>query len=93
MCICDLCAHMYVQQVYAWYLPPPPSEGTGAPVTGGTDGCEPPCGYWELNLKDSMRSLSLRSRDTSRPPRTHESPINIGCWERVGKSPQQTQVL
>ena len=30
-------------------------EGVRAHETGVTDGCEPPCGYWELNrgpLKD-----------------------------------------
>jgi hypothetical protein len=24
-------------------------EGVRSPVTGVTDSCEPPCGYWELN--------------------------------------------
>ena len=27
-----------------------PKEGTGSPGTGGPDGCEPPYGFWELNL-------------------------------------------
>lgn len=27
-----------------------PAEDVGFPETGGTDSCEPPRGYWELNL-------------------------------------------
>ena len=38
---------MYVQHMCAWY-PIGPTKGTRLP--GVTDGCEPSCGQWELNM-------------------------------------------
>ena len=44
-----LSARMYVCHVCAW-CSQRPEEGVRSPTTAVTDGCEPPCGYWELNL-------------------------------------------
>ena len=43
------CQHVCMYTVYAWY-PQRPEEDIGSPGTGVTDGCEPPCGSWKLNL-------------------------------------------
>jgi hypothetical protein len=37
---------------------PEARESGGCPGTGVTDGCQPPCGWWELNL-DTMEKLSV----------------------------------
>lgn len=49
MCLGVSPACMFAHRVYAqcqWRL----EEGVGSPGNGVTDSCEPPCGYWELNL-------------------------------------------
>ena len=40
---------MYNYVIQAW-CPRRPEEGIRIPETRVTDGCEPPCGCWELNL-------------------------------------------
>ena len=42
-------ACMYVCLMHAWCLRKP-EKGIGFPGTGVTDGREPPCGCWGLNL-------------------------------------------
>jgi hypothetical protein len=42
-------ACMSVHHLHACYLQRP-EEDIGFPGLGVTDGCEPPCGYWEPNL-------------------------------------------
>ena len=39
---------MCLYHVHAW-CPQSSEEGTGFPGTGIINGCEPLCGYWELN--------------------------------------------
>ena len=41
-----LCLHAH--HVHAWE-PQIPEEGVGFPGIGNRDGCELPCGCWELN--------------------------------------------
>ena len=48
LCVCLLCLHVSVHHICAWY-PWRPEEGGRCPGAGATDGCEPPCGCWELN--------------------------------------------
>ena len=40
---------MYVHRMHAWCLWKK-EEAIKATRTGDTDGCEPPCGCWEMNL-------------------------------------------
>lgn len=41
MSLCALCVRWCLRR---------PEEGVGSPRTGVIDGCEPPNGYWVLNL-------------------------------------------
>lgn len=43
-----LIACMFTHHLHVWYLKRP-EVGLGFPETGVTDGCELPCGCWELN--------------------------------------------
>ena len=55
---------MYVHHMCAWCLRRP-EEGVGSPGTGAMDGCELPCGCWELNRGPLQEQQGLF---TAEPP-------------------------
>jgi len=48
MCVNALAEYMPGPHMLAWCMQRLQSD-TELPGTGVTDGCEPPCGFWELN--------------------------------------------
>lgn len=55
LCICD----MFMQL---------PAEDVGFPEIEGTDSCEPPCGYWELNWDPQQKLVFLTMEPTLQHP-------------------------
>lgn len=52
-------SYMYAHLVQVWY-PRSPEQGTRSPKTGVIDGCNLPCGCWDLNeLGSSARAVSV----------------------------------
>lgn len=51
-------AYLYVHQVCAW-IPQRSEKGIGSPKTEVEDGCESPCGGWELNPDPLQEQMLL----------------------------------
>jgi hypothetical protein len=66
MCGDILPACMSLYYICDWY-PQRPEEGVRSPGIGVTDGCEPPCGYWELNLGPLEQSVLLTTEPSLQP--------------------------
>lgn len=43
-------------------------EGVRSPGTAAGDGCEPPCGYWELNWDPQQKLVFLTMEPTLQHP-------------------------
>lgn len=60
------CVYRYFTYMYVYLSttcmqwPQRPVEGTGSHGTEVTDGCKPPCGYWDLNLGPPQKQQALR---------------------------------
>lgn len=64
-------AWMPVYAPLACQVPVETKEDTRYPETGVTDGCEPPCGLWELSscpLEDQLVPLSIEKFPAPRIP-------------------------
>lgn len=48
ICMCVSVCIRYVHHMCAWYTRRP-EDGIACPGIGVTDGCKPPCGFWESN--------------------------------------------
>ena len=53
----DVCLHVCLCTTHMQCLRRP-EEGIRSPGPGVIDGCEPPCGYWELSPQSSARTTS-----------------------------------
>jgi len=58
---------MHVHPVCAWCLRRS-EEGIRSPGTGDKEGCEPPCGFWELNLGPLQEQQVLLTTEPSLQP-------------------------
>lgn len=62
--LCAFATCVYEHHVCSWYLPNP-GEGFGSCGTGVLDGCQPPCGSWELNLGHLQEQKVLLTTEPS----------------------------
>ena len=63
-----------------------PEEGIGSPGIGVTDGCELPCGCWELNLRSSgLATCVLHHCDISPVPWMLEVKLHVltFAWQNI----------
>lgn len=71
--LCVLSSCMYMQHVRS-------EEGIGSPCPRIIDGCEPSCGWWELNLGQQQRLFT-----TSRFFRLSSCFTHGPCWASQGQ--------
>lgn len=58
---------MFVYYVWIWF-PWKPEKGLGFPGSVVINGCEPPCGFWELNTGLLQEWYMLMTIETPFPP-------------------------